>query len=308
MNDRFIVFGLNHSTTPVEVREKYALPPEEARLVVESLKPDADEAVFLSTCNRVEFYLRTDRAEDAIARVRTALNAKHKLKDSEAAKYFYRHEGVEAFRHLFRVAGSLDSMVVGEAQILGQVKEAYRSAVEAGTAGPFLNGVFQRAFSAAKRVRSQTDIARLPVSISSVAVDLALKIFTRLDEHRALVLGAGEMSENTAKHLVAAGVGKFWVANRTVEKARLLAQNLGGQAMSLAEGLERLHEADIVITSVGGEQPTLTSEVVRSAMAKRRGKPLFLIDIGVPRNIEPEAGRVDSVYLFNIDEDRKSVV
>jgi glutamyl-tRNA reductase len=168
--------------------------------------------------------------------------------------------------------------------------------------GPFLNGVFQRAFSAAKRVRNQTDIARLPVSVSSVAVDLALKIFSRLDEHQVLILGAGEMSENTARHLASAGVGRFWVANRTLDKAKALAKNLGGRAMTLEAGLSALHQADIVISSVGGEQPILTAERVKRAMDQRKGKPLFLVDIGVPRNIEPEGGRVESVYLFNIDD------
>jgi glutamyl-tRNA reductase len=286
----------------VEVRERYALPPEEARVLVASLKPAATEALFLSTCNRVEFYLLADDPEAALDRVRRLLQERHRLKDAEIAKYFCRRDGVEAFRHLFRVAGSLDSMVVGEAQILGQVKDAYQAAVEANTAGPLLNGAFQRAFASAKRIRSQTDIARLPVSVSSVAVDLALKIFSRLEEHRALVLGAGEMSESAARHLVSAGVGRFWVANRTLEKAKALAHELGGTAMTLEQGLDSLHEAYIVLSSVGGDRPTLTADRVQRAMDRRRGKPLFLIDIGVPRNIEPEAGRLDSVYLFNIDD------
>jgi glutamyl-tRNA reductase len=182
------------------------------------------------------------------------------------------------------------------------VKSAYHAAVKAGRVGPLLNAIFQRAFAAAKRVRRQTDIARKPVSVSSVAVELALRIFGRLDGRTALVLGAGEMSENTARQLVRSGVSRIFVANRTLAKARVLARRLQARALTLPKGLDTLSEADIVISSVGGSRPLLSVEKVREAMEGRREKPLALIDIGVPRNIDAEAGRVKSVHLFNIDD------
>ncbi len=296
------MYGLNHETAPVEVREKYVASAEESRRALVSFKPIAFEAVFLSTCNRVEFYLRAESMDLATDQVREWFRKKSPLTEKEARGVFYRRKGWEAFRHLFRVASSLDSMVVGEAQILGQVKSAYRDAVKAGTVGPYLNAVFQRAFAAAKRVRHQTDIARRPVSVSSVAVEMALRIFGRLDERTVLVLGAGEMSENTARQLVCSGVKRLFVANRTLDKARILARRLKGRALTLPKGLEILREVDIVISSIGGPGPFLSAQTVRKAMEHRREKPLALIDIGVPRNMEPEAGRIQSVHLFNIDD------
>ncbi len=299
---KFIAYGLNHLTAPLSVREKYALEMEKVREVLARLKPHAPEAAFLSTCNRVEFYLSTQREEDSLGEIREILNGLHRLKPAEVKKYFYLYEGPQAFLHLFRVASSLDSMVVGEAQILGQVKEAYREAQEAGMAGAILNGIFHRAFSAAKRVRSQTEIARMPVSVSSVAVDLAKKIFSTLSKHPVLLLGAGEMSELTAKYLVDAGVRDFFIANRTLEKAKALADRLGGQALPLSEGLARLGDVDILLTSLAGGPFIIKRDDLESLMKNRKGRALFIIDIGVPRNVDPGAGRLESVYLYNIDD------
>jgi glutamyl-tRNA reductase len=299
---KFLVYGLNHVTAPIAVREKFALPPEGVREVLASLKLHAPEAVFLSTCNRVEFYLSSEKKEESLREIRGALNRFHKLKAAEVRKYFYLYEDAQAFLHLFRVAGSLDSMVPGEAQILGQVKEAYQEARAAGMLGPNLERIFSRAFGAAKRVRSQTEIARMPVNVSSVAVDLARKIFTSLSEHRVLILGAGEMGEMTAKYLSEAGVRRFFVANRTKDKAESLAARLGGTAWSLEEALAGLGRADILLTSMGSAPGLLLKEHLERAMKGREGRSLFIIDIGVPRNVDPEAGKVASVYLYNIDD------
>lgn len=298
---KFIAYGLNHVTAPLSVREKYALVPEKIREVLTRLKSRSPEAVFLSTCNRVEFYLATTTPEECLGEIREILARFHRLKPAEVKKYFYFYEGTDAFRHLFRVASSLDSMVVGEAQILGQVKDAYQESQEAGMTGATLNGVFHRAFGAAKRVRSQTEIARMPVSVSSVAVDLARKIFSNLSEHPVLLLGAGEMGELTAKYLVNAGVKDFFIANRTLEKARSLADRLGGKALALSEGFSRIGEMDILLTSLGGGSFALVRGDLEAVMRNRKGRSLFIIDMGVPRNVDPEAGKLEAVYLYNMD-------
>ena len=299
---KFIAYGLNHRTAPVSVREKYALTPEQVGEALSGLKATAPQAVFLSTCNRVEFYLATDHDQESVETVHRFLFKHHKLKPKEIARYFYHYEGPEAFLHLFRVASSLDSMVLGEAQILGQVKEAYEAASAAGTLGPTLNGVFHRAFAAAKRVRSQTEIARMPTNVSSVAVSLAGKIFSPLSERQVLLIGAGEMSELTAKYLYDAGVRGFRIANRTLEKAKTLAASLGGKAMTLDEALAGLSDVDIILTSVAGAQPLLTKEKLEEAMRRRNGNSLFIIDTGVPRNVEESASEIGSLYLYNIDD------
>jgi glutamyl-tRNA reductase len=298
---KFIAYGMNHTTAPVEVREKYALSPEAVSGILRALKSQAPEAVFLSTCNRVEFYLLTDDVEGSLVEIQKALGGYRKLKAPEIKKYFYCHEGPEAFLHLFRVASSLDSMVLGEAQILGQVKEAYQGSLEAGMTGTTVNGIFSRAFAASKKVRTQTEIARMPTNVSSVSVDLAKKIFQSLSEHQVLLLGAGEMSELTAKYLVESGVSRLMIANRTPEKAKALASKLGGAAVSLEEGLQKLHQVDIVLTSVAGGV-LLSKDAVENAMRSRKGRSLFMIDTGVPRNVDPEAGKIESVYLYNIDD------
>ena len=299
---KFIAYGLNHVTAPIAVREKYALPPEGVAEVLAHLKAHSPEAVFLSTCNRVEFYLHSSEGDRCLEAVRESLARHHKLKPAETKKFFYLYEGPEAFLHLFRVASSLDSMVVGEAQILGQVKEAFQASLEAGAVGSAFHGIFGRAFAASKRVRSQTEIARMPVNVSSVSVDLARKIFADLREKTALLVGAGEMGELTAKYLADAGMKKLLIANRTQEKAKALAAKLGGEALTLEGAMGRLEEADIVVVSLSGSAGWLKRGALEAVLRARKGRPLFLIDLGVPRNIDPEAGRIESVYLYNIDD------
>jgi len=297
---KFIAYGLNHTTAPIEVREKYALERDKVFEVLRGLKPKATEGVFLSTCNRVEFYLASETVDDVIEETHKALSSIHRLKPADIKKYFYLYEDSEAFFHLFRVASSLDSMVLGEAQILGQVKDAYEGSKETGMTGVLLNGIFSRAFAAAKKVRSQTDIARMPTNVSSVSVDLAKKIFRSLEEHRFLLLGAGEMSELTAKYLADGGVRGFYIANRTLDKAKTLASRLGGTALSLDEGIKKIAEVDIVLTSLGGGF-SLNKADIEKLIKSRGGRSLFIIDVGVPRNIDPEVGKLESVYLYNID-------
>jgi len=297
---KFIVYGLNHTTAPIEVREKYAFEQDKALEVLRALKTQASEGVFLSTCNRVEFYLATETVDRLIEETHKALSSIYKLKPADVKKYFYCYEDSEAFYHLFRVASSLDSMVLGEAQILGQVKDAYEGSREAGMTGVLLNGIFSRAFSAAKKVRSQTEIARMPTNISSVAVDLAKKIFSSLNENKVLILGAGDMSELTAKYLADSGVRGFYVANRTLEKAKTLASKLNGISLSLDEGLKKITEVDIVLTSVGSGF-SLRKEEIEKFIKLRGGRSIFIIDMGVPRNVDSDVGKLESVYLYNID-------
>jgi glutamyl-tRNA reductase len=299
---KFIAYGLNHLTAPISVREKFALVPEAVRNFLKELKPLSHEAVFLSTCNRVEFYAVCEKDGELLERIRRGLNQYHPLLPSEVKKYFYFYEGIEAFRHLFRVSSSLDSMVLGEAQILGQVKEAFRESAEAGMAGSVMTGIFNRAFAAAKKVRNHTEIARMPVSVSSVAVALARQIFTSLKEKKVLLLGAGEMSELTAKYLVNAGASDFFVANRTLEKRKTLAHQLKGVPLTLEDAIDKMGFADIVLTSLQVDRPLVSRQKVEKALKVRRGRPLFIIDIGVPRNVEPEAGQLEQVYLYNIDD------
>jgi glutamyl-tRNA reductase len=297
---KFIVYGLNHTTTPVAVRERYALEQDKIIKTLRGLMPHASEGVFLSTCNRVEFYLTAETAEPAIAEIHRALSAIHRLRPADIRKYFYHYEDSEAFFHLFRVASSLDSMVVGEPQILGQVKTAYEVSKDEGMTGLLLNGIFSRAFSAAKRVRSQTDIARMPTNVSSVAVDLANKIYQSLNEKVVLLLGAGEMSELTAKHMIYSGVRRFFVASRTLESAKNLAAKLGGTSLSMEEGIAKIADVDIVLTSMSGGL-LLKKENVEKIIKSRGGRSLFIIDTGVPRNVESEVGNLGSVFLYNID-------
>ncbi len=298
---KFFAYGMNHTTAPLQTREKYALAPDGVMKVLEELKATAAEAVFLSTCNRVEFYVVTDAEKQSLEKIRAILGRIHRLKPVEVQKYFYFHEGSEAFFHLFRVASSLDSMVVGETQILGQVKDAFEQARQGKMAGSILHGVFNRTFAAAKRVRTQTDIARMPTNVSSVAVDLAGKIFSDLSNHRVLLLGAGEMGELTSKYLTDAGVRSLFIANRTLGKAKGLTAKLGGEALTLEDGLGKLEQMDIIITSVGGGKLRLVREQLERAMKSRYGKPLLIIDIAVPRNVDPGVGEIESVYLYNVD-------
>ncbi len=297
-----ILLGVNHKTAPVEVREKLALKEEETPpLQLFSEIPGCRETVFLSTCNRVEVIACADTPE-LMGHIKEFWFKRAGLDEAAVRDAFYECRGTEAVKHLFRVASSLDSMIVGEPQILGQLKDAYRAAAEAGSAGPILNRLLHRAFSVAKRVRTETRIASQAVSISYAAVELARKIFGDLKGKNALLVGAGEMAELAAQHLKANGVTGLAVANRTLQRAVDLARDLGGTAVSLEELDQELVRADIVISSTGAPGVVITADQVRSIMRPRRHRLLFFIDIAVPRDIDPEVNSIENVFLYDIDE------
>ena len=301
-----VLVGLSHHTAPLEVREKIALSPDELPAALLHLRTleGVREAALLSTCNRSEILAVTDSYHGGRAVLEDALHtlARERGKGALPDEYLYRFEGPAAARHLFRVAGSLDSMVVGEPQILGQVKDAWRIAGETKALGPVLDRLFRHAIEVGKRVRSETDIGAYAVSISFAAVELAKKIFGPLEGRSALILGAGETGELTMRHLKAAGAAELWVANRTPGAAEALAGELGGRAIGL-DGLARaLTRVDVVISSTGAPEPVLHAGVVERAMKERKGRPLFLVDIAVPRDIEPAAGHVYNVFLYDLDD------
>jgi len=292
---RLCVVGLSHKTAPIDVRERAAFAEERipAALKQAIALPGVGEAMLVSTCNRVELYGGVDGAD--------ALRALEELFDASVRKHLYKHDGDQAVRHLFEVASSLDSMVVGESQILGQVKQAYALAVEAGTVGPVLSRTLPRAFALAKRVRTETDVARSSASIASVAVDLAAQIFGDLKGRQVLVVGAGKMGDLSARHLQAAGIGELWVVNRTEARAQELAVRLKGQAAPWSELERLLAKVDIVLCSTGAPEPVLRKPQIAQVMKARKGRWLFLIDIAVPRDVEPGVGDVENVYLYDVD-------
>ncbi len=310
MNKRpqIVLLGVNHKTAPVEVREQLALKETSVpALDLFSEHGRCDEVLFLSTCNRVEVLMAARKAEEAIAAIKRIWQEKGGISPAELEKFLYVYEGEDAIRHLFRVASSLDSMVVGEPQILGQIKDAYRMATEAKTTGLVLNRLLNKAFAIAKRVRTETGIASSAVSISYAAVELAKKIFGDLKGKHAMLVGAGEMAELAAQHLRTNGVNHIVVANRTLARAVELSKELNGEAISLQEIEEALLDIDIVISSTGAPGIVLHEEQVHKAMRPRRHRLLFFIDIAVPRDIDPGVNNIDNVYLYDID-DLKGVV
>jgi glutamyl-tRNA reductase len=294
--------GVSHKTAPVEVRERLAFPKG---ALPESLRALADgsvvrEALILSTCNRVELLVDLDpaRVEEGKARVRDFLTSK----GGDLGGHIYEYEGEGAARHLFRVASSLDSMVLGEPQILGQVRQAYADACSSGTAGRTLHRLAHRAFHAAKRVRSETNIAACAVSVSYAAVELGRKILGTLEGRTVLLVGAGEMAELAARHLSKCGAARILVANRTHETARRLAAEFGGEAVPYERFPALLPEADIVICSTGAPGYVVTSRMARDAQESRRNRPSFFIDISVPRNVDPLVGEVANLFVFDVDD------
>lgn len=306
--EKIACLGVNHHTAPVAVREKLAFSGDCGKPLA-ALKelPGCDECCFLSTCNRVEVLLVADPKAETIRAAREFLFAGSGLSEREIEQYTYLHTGAAAVNHVFRVAASLDSMVVGEPQILGQLKDAYRLAVEHQAAGPVLHRLLSKAFSVAKRIRTETSIGSSAVSISYAAVQLARKIFGDLAGRRVLLAGAGEMAELAAEHLLAQGIGKVVVANRTLERAMNLARRFKGEAVGLDELVPQLAGVDILISSTGAPGLILRKEEVRPIMRQRRHEPLFLIDIAVPRDLDPGLNDLDNVYLYDID-DLKQVV
>lgn len=304
---KILVAGMNHRTAPIEVRERFAVDepgPWLAKLV------DADEieeAVLLSTCNRVEVVATTRQLEAARHRLRgfflrELAGGAPLPEELSPHAILYEHIDTDAVRHLLRVASSIDSLVVGEPQILGQVKDAYRIAAEQGASGPVLSRLFSAAFAAAKRVRSETRIAERPVSVARVAVDLARQIFETLADKQALLVGAGEMIEMALDALRGAGLAGVSVANRTPERAAELAHRFGASAHGLAELPALLAGADVVLTCIAAERPLLDVVLFEEALRVRRRRPIFVIDIGVPRNVDPDVNRLDDVYLYDLDD------
>jgi len=303
---KMILMGMNHESAPVEVRELLAVD-EPGPLLQKLVNSDEiEEAVLFSTCNRVEVLVLTRSMESARHRLLSFFNRDLTRDDHsvefELEEVTYEYHDNEAVSHVLRVASALDSMVVGEPQILGQTKDAYRIAVECGACGPILGRLFQHAFSTAKRVKTETRIAERPVSVARVAVDLAKQIFERFDEKRALLIGAGEMSEMALRTLRKHGLESVCVANRSPERAATLAAQFGATAHGLDELEALLGEVDMVITSIGGDDPILTLDLVKRAMEKRRNRPLFVIDIGVPRNADPAIDAIDNVYRYDLDD------
>ena len=302
----FVIVGLSHKTAPVDVREKLSFTREEIGEISVGLKgvPELEEGVILSTCNRTEILAapRGDVGIDrAIHAIRDFLATTRSLDRADLNQYLYAHRELEAVRHLFRVASSLDSMVVGEPQILGQVKEAYNVGVQTGSLGPRLEGLMQRAFSVAKRIRASTSISRNPVSISYAAVELAGRIFGSLNGRAVMLLGAGKMADLAAKHLINAGARSVFVASRTYHHAQEVAARYNGVPITIDRFREYMTRVDIVISSTAAPHYILRKEDGHAIMKERRGRPLFLIDIAVPRDIDPELNKLDNLYLYDID-------
>ncbi|MDR2861860.1 MAG: glutamyl-tRNA reductase [Syntrophobacterales bacterium] len=300
-----ILLGLNHKTAPLDIRENLSAPCGEGRHPLHDIREidGVQEAFFLSTCNRIEVLFRVDRdTEEVISRVKEFLRQKGALPAEELHRCIYVFFNEQAVRHLFRVAASLDSMVIGEPQILGQVKEAYREAVELHGAGIILNKIIHYALRTAKRVRTETKIASHAVSVGYIAVELAKKIFGTLAKKSVLLVGAGEMAELAARHLMENGTTRIVIANRTFENAVQIADRLKGEAARLQDLERHLQNTDIVITSTGAANYIISKQMVASALFRRRNRLLFLIDIAVPRDIDPEAASLDNVYLYNIDD------
>ena len=308
MNQEIYLVGLNHKTAGVDIRERFALndcDPAGTGLVGDT--GAVSEAMILSTCNRVEFLVVGDGNADIRARVLRFWADHCGQPQADLENHTYSHVGDRAVDHLFTVASSLDSMILGEPQILGQLKTAYRNAVEKGAAKVIVNRLLHKAFSVAKRVRTETAIASSAVSISYAAVELARKIFSDLGNHRALLIGAGEMAELAATHLLTAGVRDITVVNRTRSRADELARQFNGRAMHFEELNQALLESDIVISSTGSPTAIIRARDMKEVLRKRRNRPIFFIDIAVPRDIDPDINVLDNVYLYDID-DLKEVV
>ncbi len=302
---QIILLGMNHKSAPVEVREQLALvcrqDTDPLRLFPQL--EHVEELFVLSTCNRVEFLFTSNSSGgESIKEVKGLLEAHIGPTVRQFDSFTYIYKNLDAVRHLFRVASSLDSMVVGEPQILGQIKTAYRDATQHRTVGVILNKLLHKAFSIAKRVRTETRIGSYAISISYAAVELARKIFGELRDKRVLLIGAGEMAELAAEHFLTHGVRNMVVANRTLERAVELARRFGGETVAFSHLLDALKQADIVLTSTGSPEPILHYRDVRSRMRERRNRPLFFIDIAVPRDVDPGVNEIDNVYLYDIDD------
>lgn len=306
---RIAICGLSHRTAPVEVREKLALLPTAIPAALTELNHQAGvkESLILSTCNRVELALSLEDSASLNDALHHFLEKQSSISLAAADPYLYKLEGRDAVRHLFRVASSLDSMVVGEPQILGQLKEAYSLAKQMGTLNSHLDQLVTRAFHVAKRVRSETEIGASAVSVSYAAVELAREIFGNLSDSKVMLIGAGKMSELAARHLRNTGAKQIFVTNRTYDRAVDLAKLFDGTIVDFAAFRQALPSVDIIITSTGAREPILTVEDMKTVMKARRNKPVFIVDIAVPRNVEAAVNTLDNVFLYDIDDLQKVV-
>src|SRR3974390_1360101 len=296
-----IVIGVNHQTAPVEVREQFAIPEARLPQAVKTLaaQPGIEEAMIVSTCNRVELVAR---AKDANVDLHAYLHELYGFDTQAYRKYLYEYRERDAVRHVFRVASSLDSMVVGEPQILGQVKEAYATARAVGAVNSQLDALYSKAFAVAKRVRTETAIATSAVSIASVAVELAKKIFGNLEGKSVYLVGAGKMCELAARHLLAHGAKKIYVGNRTFERASALAKKFNGEPIAFEQLYDTVDRADIVISSTGAPHTIFRKEEGERFLARRKNRPMFFIDIAVPRDVDPEMNKLDGIFVYDIDD------
>ena len=302
-----ITLGINHKTAPLELRERLAFTPQTLPEALQSLKKLAhiEEASILSTCNRTELYCVT--SEDNDRAIIQWFSHFHGLDEDQIKEHLYLHAHEETIRHAMEVASGLDSMVLGEPQIAGQMKDAYAMANENGTIGLLLGKLYQRAFAVSKQVRTDTDIGSSPVSVAFAAVSLAKQIFGDLSQTTVLMVGAGETIELAARHLHSQGVNKIIIANRSVERAQKLADEFQGEAINLQSISEHLHRSDIVIASTASPLPIIGKGTVERALKKRKHEPIFMVDLAVPRDVEPEVNELDDVYLYSVD-DLQSVI
>jgi len=299
-----VLIGLSHKTAPVEIREKLCIPQGNVGEYLGRLaaQPGFREGLILSTCNRLEVLTVEEWGEDGSARVKDLLAEIAGMDRNELLPYLYTRKGEDAVRHLLRIASSLDSMVLGEPQILGQVKEAYRQAVENKVSGLILNKLLHRSFFVAKRVRTETKIASQAVSVSFAAVELAKKILGNLDDKKAMLVGAGEMSELAARHLISQGVQEILVTNRTFSRAMELAGEFHGKAVPFEDFPQQLKKVDIVLSSTGSTHYIIRKEQLTEVIRARKNQPMFFIDIAVPRDVDPKINEIDNVYVYDIDD------
>jgi glutamyl-tRNA reductase len=297
-----IALGINHRTAPVELREQVAISGERMAAALHALAalPVVEEAAILSTCNRTELYCAMQ--DDALDVLSEWLGHFHHLDPARIRPYLYSYPNDDAVRHILRVAGGLDSMILGEPQILGQMKEAYQAAADAGTLRAALSRLFQHTFSVAKQIRTDTAIGESPVSVAFAAVSLAKQIFSDFEQHTALLIGAGETIELSARHLNEQKLGRLVVANRTIERAHRLAADFNGYGISLEEIPAHLAEADIVISATASSTPVVTRAMVKRALKSRKHRPVFMVDIAVPRDIEPAVAELEDIYLYTVDD------
>ncbi len=299
-----IIIGLNHTTAPVELRECIAFTPEDTLVAFAQLKqePSIDEVLVYSTCNRVEILLVTGNSPVAVEVTKRLIASIHQVPLEQFEKALYQRKNDDAVRHIFRVASSLDSMIIGEPQILGQIKSAYQTAREQKASALILNRLLHRAFFVAKKVRTETGIGDRAVSISYAAIELSKKIFDSLIKKKVLMIGAGEMAELAVEHLLRQKIGELYVANRTFERGVSLAEKFKGQAIRFEEIPHWLEQVDIIISSTGSPELVIRRDQVKTVMRARRNRPLFLIDIAVPRDIDPEINRLDNAYVYDVDD------